>query len=101
MLGLLCLASLAAMILKFTLDPEKHRQLIGNLISRINAWWVMVITFFIAILAGRTGAIVLFAFISFLALREFLTLTPTRRGDHRSLFWVFFVITPLQYYLLA
>jgi phosphatidate cytidylyltransferase len=37
---------------------------------------------------------------SFLALREFITLTPTRRGDHRALFWIFFVFTPLQYLLL-
>ena len=28
-------------------------------------------------------------------------MTPTRRGDHRSLFWVFFIFTPLQYILIA
>ena len=37
---------------------------------------------------------------SFLALREFVTVAPTRRGDHRVLFWCFFVFTPLQYYLI-
>ncbi|HRG56076.1 MAG TPA: phosphatidate cytidylyltransferase, partial [Lacunisphaera sp.] len=43
----------------------------------------------------------LFGFMSFFALREFITLTPTRPGDHRTLFWAFFIITPLQYYLVA
>jgi len=54
-----------------------------------------------AILAGRPGAVVLFALVSFLALREFLTVTSTRRGDHRTVFYAFFVCIPLQYYLLA
>lgn len=43
----------------------------------------------------------MFAVTSFLALREFVTLTPTARADHAALFWVFFVITPLQYVLVA
>jgi phosphatidate cytidylyltransferase len=44
---------------------------------------------------------VLFGLISFWALREFITLTPTRLGDHRTLFWVFFLFTPLQFLLVA
>src|SRR3954454_9844970 len=38
---------------------------------------------------------------SFWALREFITLTPTRPGDHRALFWVFAFFTPLQFILVA
>ena len=38
---------------------------------------------------------------AFWALREFITLTPTRPGDHRTLFMVFFVITPLQFVLVG
>src|SRR5690606_37605288 len=64
------------------------------------AWWFMVAVFALAMVAGRGGTVILFGLISFLALREFITLTPTRLGDHRTLFWVFFVITPLQYVLL-
>jgi phosphatidate cytidylyltransferase len=33
-------------------------------------------------------------------LREFVTLTPTRRGDHWALLAAFFVVLPLQYYLV-
>jgi len=45
--------------------------------------------------------VILFGLISFWALREFITLTPTRLGDHRALFWVFFLFTPLQYVLVG
>jgi phosphatidate cytidylyltransferase len=45
--------------------------------------------------------VVLFGLVSFLALREFLTLTPTRSSDHRALFWTFFVFAPIQYTLVA
>jgi hypothetical protein len=54
----------------------------------------------LAIYFQRTGATVLFALISFLALREMLTITPTRRGDHHTMFWAFFVLIPIQYYLV-
>ena len=47
------------------------------------------------------ATVVLFGLISFWALREFITLTPTRLGDHRTLFWVFFLFTPLQYVLVG
>ncbi len=60
----------------------------------------MVFVFGAAMATGGIGSIIMFGLTSFLALREFITLTPTRRGDHRALFWVFFIITPLQYWLL-
>jgi len=50
---------------------------------------------------SHAATVLLFGLISFWALREFITLTPTRQGDHRSLFWVFFLFTPLQYVLVA
>ena len=43
----------------------------------------------------------LFAILSFLALREFWTLTPSRRGDHQPLFLSFFVVLPIHYVLLG
>ena len=56
----------------------------------------MAIAFF-----SPTLTVALFGLMSFWALREFITLTPTRLGDHRALFWVFFFFTPLQYVLVA
>jgi phosphatidate cytidylyltransferase len=76
-------------------------KVIANLDARVKAWWVMVAVFGVALATGGLGSVILFGFMSFFALREFITLTPTRAGDHRTLFWAFFIITPLQYYLVA
>jgi phosphatidate cytidylyltransferase len=72
-----------------------------NLNARINAWWGMVAVLVLAVLSGGIGSVVLFAILSFLALREFITLAPTRIADHRALLWTFFIFTPLQYLLVA
>jgi phosphatidate cytidylyltransferase len=61
----------------------------------------MVAVFAVAFLLGKVATIVLFAIVSFFALREFLTLTPTRAGDHRALSFAFFVLIPVQYYLVG
>lgn len=69
---------------------------------RLRAYWMMCAILTAAILFPYPEAtVVLFFFVSFWALREFITLTPTRMGDHRALFWVFFVFTPLQYLLVS
>jgi phosphatidate cytidylyltransferase len=73
---------------------------IENLTERVNAWWVMVVVLGIAMLIGKAALIPLFALISFQALREFITLTHTRRADHWALVATFFVATPLQYALI-
>ena len=80
---------------------DAARATISNLNARLRAWWVIISVCAAALLLGPIGASVLFGLASFWALREFLTLTPTSPGDHRALFWVFFIITPLQYYLVA
>ncbi len=80
---------------------DSHHATVENLNARLRAWWVIFGLVAVSVLLGRVGACVLFGLASFWALREFVTLTPTRAGDHRALFWVFFVITPLQYYLVA
>jgi phosphatidate cytidylyltransferase len=57
--------------------------------------------FWVAWVAGALVSTLLFGVLSFLALREFVTLTHTRRGDHRSLLLVFFVVLPVQYVLVG
>jgi phosphatidate cytidylyltransferase len=99
--ALLVVASAVGAILARTVRGESGRVTVENLNGRIRAWWGMAVVFAIAVAGGRIGAIVLFGLVSFLALREFITLTPTRRADHQTLFWSFFAITPLQYYLVA
>lgn len=73
---------------------------IANLNARIRTWCVMVIAIGVAFLGGKIGIVLLFAFASFNGLREFLSLIRTRRGDHWALLASFFVVLPLQYYLI-
>lgn len=98
---LLLIASTVGLILKRTVKSGKGQEVIVNLNARINAWWAMIIIFFLAMATGGIGSVILFGITSFLALREYITLTPTSRADHRAIFWAFFVITPLQYVLIA
>ena len=97
----LVLASVCGVGLSLIVHQEAAVSVVAGLNARIRAWWAMLGLFTVALLTGPYGAIVLFGLVSFLALREFITLTPTRRGDHRALFWTFFVFVPLQYFLVA
>ncbi len=96
-LALLAIATGVGQLLKRRLDTGLNPAVIGQFHLRIRAWWLMCSVLAIAFVVGPVMAIILFGGISFWALREFITLTPTRRSDHRALFWVFFCITPLQY----
>ncbi len=91
---------LQAKLAKSQQPNEKSQKIVNNLVARVNAWWVMVAVFAVAFLAGKLGTIILFTFISYFALREFMTLTPTRAGDHRALSLAFFLLIPLHYYLI-
>lgn len=99
--GLLIVASILGWVLGRRELGESARKTVDNLNQRTRAWWVMTAVFALALATGGMGSIVLFGVSSFLALREFLTLTPTRLGDHRSMFWAFFLVVPLQYVLLG
>lgn len=98
--GLLLVASVVGFVLKRTAKSEGAKRTIDNLNARTKAWWIMGAVFALALAGGRGGVMVLFGLVSFQALREMITLTPTRRGDHHALFWAFFVIIPLHYYVL-
>ena len=98
--ALLILGSLAGRILDRRVTDEPGRAVVINLNARVRAWWVMVAVFVVALATGGIGSVVLFGLLSFVALRELITLTPTRRADHRILFWAFFVFVPVQYGLV-
>jgi phosphatidate cytidylyltransferase len=100
-LAALIVGSIVGFILSRTVKGEAGRATVANLNARLRAWWVMVVVFGIAVATGGIGSLLLFGLISFLALREFVTLAPTRVADHQALFWSFFVLLPLQYYLIG
>lgn len=98
--ALLLIASFIGYLLQLRFSPQGGNAAVENLNARIQAWWVMTLCLGIALLGGRAGVIVLFALCSFAALREFITLTDTRRADHWALAAAFFVVLPVQYGLV-
>ena len=77
--------------------PLARRRDNHELWLRVRTWWVIVGLFAVSLLLKPVITIALLGFISFLAFKEYLSLIPTRRADHRVLFWAYLAI-PLQYY---
>ncbi|HZS27853.1 MAG TPA: phosphatidate cytidylyltransferase [Candidatus Angelobacter sp.] len=97
-IGGLVVASFIGFVLSRRVKSDDGRGTIDNLNARIRAWWIMIGIFAISFMIGPAGSMLLFAFVSLLALREYVSLISTTRADHRTLFWSFFVFTPLQYW---
>lgn len=91
---LLAVASCVSAVLRHRCGPS---LVLENLSQRIRAWWGMVAIFGVTLVLGKNALFPFYALLSFLALREFITLTPTAKGDHRTLAWIFFIILPLHY----
>ena len=85
--GIVCLA----------LNWLKPKPVYAEMLLRLRTFWILVIVLTGAMLLGHQASIVLWAAISFLALKEYLTMIPTRQADHRLLFWCYAAI-PLQYF---
>ena len=85
--GVLALATLVGITLKIKVAKGQPHGVIDNLNTRVSAWWVMAALLGLALLAGRTGVVVLFAFASFAALREFTTMGLERRFDPVTVLW--------------
>jgi phosphatidate cytidylyltransferase len=92
-LGILLLASAATWYLRRRGPAEQYTELT----QRVRSWWIMVGVFGVAIAIDRSLSIIFFGLVSFLALKEYLSLIPTRRADRRVLFWAYLSI-PFQYY---
>lgn len=97
--GLLIVATAIGQVLRRQPQLGLNPAAVEAFNSRLQAWWIICCLLAVAFWSEEL-TVALFGFVSFWSLREFITLTPTRMGDHRALFWVFFFFTPLQYVLL-
>lgn len=79
------------------LRPNKDWQ---ELTLRIRTWWIIVVLFSLAMLSPSWLALTFFALVSFMALKEFLTLVPSRQSDRMPLLWMFIAI-PINYWLIG
>ncbi|VAW74264.1 Phosphatidate cytidylyltransferase [hydrothermal vent metagenome] len=78
-------------------NPDKD---FTELQQRVNSWWWIIGLLFVFLSVSANSAIVFFAFLSFLALKEFVSIIPTRHADRNVLFWLYISI-PFQYYWVA
>jgi len=99
-LALLAAATLVGQWLTRQESLRLDERSVSSFNSRVQAWWASSVLMGVAFFSP-TLTVILFGLLSFWALREFITLTPTRMGDHRALFWVFFFFTPMQFVLVA
>jgi len=104
--GVLLLASGALLLLSLReRDDNAFGAAFGaeldNLRRVLKNTWFMAGVFWLCWAVGGWVAITLFALVAFFALREFITLSPTHRGDHRSLILAFFVVLPVQFWLVG
>jgi phosphatidate cytidylyltransferase len=91
--ALLLLATLIIQVLCLTYPHKNYTELK----QRVQSWWAIALLFSLSLLFSRGAAVVFFAFVSFLALKEYFSLIPTRRADRRVLFWAYLAII-WQYY---
>lgn len=99
--AILVVASVAGAILAARVTSPGARATVANLNARTKSWWIMAGVFSLTLFSGPVFTTVLFGCLSFLALREFITINRTDPADHASLFWAFFIITPLHYFLIG
>ena len=98
----LAVATGVLQVLRRRPDSPLDPALLERFRLRLRGWWILCAVLAGAFLIpGTAVTVILFGFLSFWGLREFITLTPTRPGDHRALFWVFVLCTPAQYVLVG
>lgn len=95
--GILIALTVLGEILRARQSVHDANPVLDTYMTRVQSWWGMVAFIGAALLLGKPGVMLLFAFASFAALREFLTLTTKAQADHLSLALAFFAVLPLQY----
>jgi phosphatidate cytidylyltransferase len=98
--GLLAIAAVVGQIIQRQPHLGLNAAAIATFNRRVRAWLVICSLLSVAFFSP-TLTVVLFGFLGWWALREFITLTPTRLGDHRALFWVLIFFAPMQFVLVG
>ncbi|ODA66224.1 Phosphatidate cytidylyltransferase [Methyloligella halotolerans] len=94
--ALLVAASLIVAVMRRRDGSGRHQELV----DRTKSWWWMIGAFTVCVVLNQTVAIVFLGLISYLALKEYLSLIPTRRIDRSVLLYAYLAI-PIQYYWAA
>ena len=95
-IAVLILAKAALTLLKNRVPVKDLKEM--NL--RLRTWWIMVATFTVSLILGRWGSLAFIALISFLALKEYFSLIPTR-PIHRPILILAYLSIPFQFLWIA
>jgi phosphatidate cytidylyltransferase len=101
MLLALSLATAARPLTDSFIKRPLSRVVLDFVRDRVRTGWMVLFTFWAAVVLHEVVSVIVFAFVSFFALREFLTRTPANAGDYRALFVSFFIVIPVQYLLVG
>lgn len=82
-------------------QTQPSQDLIDEIWRRLKTWWLIAAIFVVGKYGGTVLMLVLMLLLSFYALREFLSLTPTRISDHYTVALAFYVVLPLQYLFIG
>ena len=93
-LGFIFVSLIVATLLIYIKFPMQELK------DRINSWWIIIALFVVGVVLNRTTAMFFFGFLSYLALKEYFTLIPSRQTDRRVMFYAYVSIIP-QYYFAA
>jgi phosphatidate cytidylyltransferase len=69
----------------------------SELVARVRSWWVMVTVFTVAVFIYQPLSAVFLALISYLALKEYFSMIPTRKID-RVVLLIAYLAVPVQFY---
>jgi phosphatidate cytidylyltransferase len=105
---LMLLGCLSGVVLVLERRPESgiDAAILETFHRRVRAWWILFTALAAALLLGQfllgqAVTVLLFGLMSFWAVREFITITPTRPGDHLTLFVVSFFVPLVQFVLVG
>jgi phosphatidate cytidylyltransferase len=93
---LLLVASLSVYLLRVR-HPERD---FSEARFRVKTWWQFYVFLVMGVGFAPGVSVAVCAFLSFLAFKEYLSMVPTRRADHRVLFWAYMAI-PIQYCIVG
>jgi phosphatidate cytidylyltransferase len=96
-LGALISVLIIAEVARFSL---RRRQSARELSQRIRSWWVIVLICAIALIVSPVVVLVLLAFVSYLALKEYVSIAPTRMTD-RAVLLVAYLAIPTQWWWIG
>lgn len=81
-------------------DENPRFRFISNFGRRLQVAWILFFIMVLGFSLGTVGLTLLFIFISFIALREFVSVMHLKPGDYWPIFFSFYVFLPAQYFFV-